>query len=70
MLAWIDDQGGQTASLSSFLLIAGWELRVGRRVYLNPAVDLVGHRYTGRAGDRYHERLLNFGLGILFQSGR
>jgi hypothetical protein len=52
------------------LIGAGWELRVGRRLYLNPAVDLVGHRYTGRGGDRYHERLLNFGLGVLFQSGR
>ncbi|HEX3233132.1 MAG TPA: hypothetical protein VHR41_02970 [Gemmatimonadales bacterium] len=112
LLSWIDDQGDQTASLSSFLFIAqayplstaglylkgglgvgrnavdfrngfdvgdtgfaglvgaGWELRVGRRVYLNPAIDLVGHRYTGRVGDRYHERLVNFGLGILFQSGR
>jgi hypothetical protein len=112
ILAWIDDQGDQTASLSSFLFIAqaypasatgfylkgglgvgrnavdfrngfdigdtgfagligaGWEVRVGRRFYLNPAVDLVEHRYTGRGGDRYHERLLNFGLGVLFQSGR
>jgi hypothetical protein len=112
ILAWIDDQGEQTASLSSFLFIAqaypasatgfylkgglgvgrnavdfrsgfdvgdtgfaglvgaGWELRLGRRVYLNPAVDLVEHRYTGRGGDRYHERLINFGLGVLFQSGR
>jgi hypothetical protein len=112
ILAWIDDQGDQTASLSSLLFIAqaypaaatgfylkgglgvgrnevdfrsgfnvgdtgfagligaGWEVRVGRRIYLNPAIDLVGHRYSGRGGDRYHERLLNFGLGILFQSGR
>jgi hypothetical protein len=112
ILAWIDDQGDQTASLSSFLFVAqaypasaaglylkgglglgrnavefrngldvgdtgfagligaGWEVRVGRRFYLNPAVDLVEHRYTGRGGDRYHERLLNFALGILFQSGR
>jgi hypothetical protein len=52
------------------LVGAGWELRLGRRVYLNPAVDLAEHRYTGRGGDRYHERLLNFGLGVLFQSGR
>jgi hypothetical protein len=52
------------------LLGAGWELRVGRRFYLNPAVDLVEHRYTGRGGERYRERLVNFGLGVLFQSGR
>lgn len=52
------------------LLGAGWELRVGRRWYLNPAVDLVEHHYTGRGGDDYRERVVNFGLGILFQSGR
>jgi hypothetical protein len=52
------------------LLGAGWELRVGKRWYLNPAVDLVEHRYTGRGGDRYRERILNFGMGVLFQSGR
>ena len=111
-LAWVDDQGDRTATLSSFLLIgqfypiassglylkggaglgrneidfndgfgvgdtgfaglvgAGWEMRVGRRLYLNPAVDLVGHTYTGRGGDHYRERLLNLGVGVLFQSSR
>lgn len=52
------------------LLGAGWELRLGRRFYLNPAVDLVEHRYTGRGGDRYRERLVNLGLGVVFQSAR
>lgn len=52
------------------LVGAGWEVRLGRRFYLSPAVDLVEHRYTGRGGDRYRERLVNFGLGVLFQSGR
>jgi len=52
------------------LLGAGWEVRVGRRWYLNPAVDLVEQRYTGRGGDRYRERIVNFGMGVLFQSGR
>jgi hypothetical protein len=52
------------------LLGAGWEVRVGRRWYLNPAVDLVEQRYTGRGGDRYRERIVNFGIGVLFQSGR
>jgi hypothetical protein len=111
-LAWIDDQGDRTATLSSFLFIAqfypvtssglyikggaglgrneidfndgfgvgdtgfaglvgaGWEVRVGRKIYLNPAVDLVEHAYSGRGGDRYRERLLNLGVGVLFQSGR
>jgi hypothetical protein len=52
------------------LVGAGWELRVGRRFYLNPTVDLVGHSYTGRGGERYRERLVNLGLGVLFQTGR
>ena len=52
------------------LLGAGWEVRVGRRLYLNPALDLIEHRYTARGGDRYRERIVNFGIGVLFQSGR
>ena len=52
------------------LVGAGYELRLGRHFYLNPAVDLVGHSYDSRAGGSYRERLVNFGLGILIQSGR
>ncbi|HEY3013069.1 MAG TPA: hypothetical protein VGJ36_10000 [Gemmatimonadales bacterium] len=52
------------------LLGAGYELRLGRHIYLNPAVDLVGHRYNGRAGGSYRERLVYFGLGIVVQTGR
>jgi hypothetical protein len=49
---------------------AGWELRVGRRWFLNPAVDVVEHHYTGRGADRYRERIVNFGFGVLYQFGR
>ena len=52
------------------LLGAGYELRLGRRLYLNPVVDLVGHSYSGRLGGGYSERLVNFGLGVLFQTGK
>ena len=52
------------------LLGAGYELRLGRRIYLNPTVDLVGHSYSGRLGGGYNERLVNFGLGVLFQTGK
>jgi hypothetical protein len=52
------------------ILGAGYELRLGRRFYLNPTVDLVGHSYSGRFNGDYTERLVNFGLGILFQTGR
>jgi hypothetical protein len=52
------------------LVGAGYELRLGRRFYLNPVIDVVGHRYDdGMIGD-YRERLVNFGLGILLQTGR
>ena len=52
------------------LLGAGLELRLGRRWYLVPAVDLVEHRYSNRSGGDYRERLVNLGIGILFQSRR
>lgn len=65
-----DEGGGVGDTGFAGLLGAGWEIRVGRRWYLNPVVDLVEHRYTGRGSERYRERLINFGLGVLFQSGR
>jgi hypothetical protein len=52
------------------LVGAGYELRLGRRFYLNPVIDLVGHSYSDRFGGSYRERLVNFGLGILVQTGR
>jgi hypothetical protein len=52
------------------LVGAGYELRLGRRIYLNPVVDLVGHTYDDELGNRYRERLVHFGLGILVQTGR
>jgi hypothetical protein len=52
------------------LVGAGYELRLGRRFYLNPTLDLVGHTYDSRGGVRYRERLVNFGLGVLVQTGR
>ena len=36
------------------LLGAGYELRLGRRFYLNPTVDLVGHSYSGATRRRLH----------------
>jgi hypothetical protein len=52
------------------LVGAGFELRMGRHFYLNPTVDLVGHSYSAAPGFNYTERLVNFGLGVLFQSGK
>jgi hypothetical protein len=52
------------------LVGAGWEIRVGRRLYLNPVANLVEHRYDLEGGDNYRERMVNLGIGILYQSGR
>jgi hypothetical protein len=52
------------------LVGAGYELRLGRHIYLNPVVDLVGHTYDARSGGSYRERLVHFGLGVVFQTGR
>jgi len=52
------------------LIGAGYELRLGRHIYLNPALDLVGQTYDSRTGGSYRERLVNLGLGVLFQTGR
>lgn len=50
------------------LVGAGYEIRLGRRLYLNPTLDLVGHSYSGRFNGGYTERLVNVGLGIVFQT--
>jgi hypothetical protein len=65
-----DEGGGVGDTGFAGLLGAGWEVRMGRRWFLNPSVDVVEHRYTGRGTERYRERLVNFGLGLVFQSGR
>lgn len=52
------------------LVGAGYELRLGRHVFLNPAVDLVGHTYDARTGGSYRERLVNIGLGVIIETTR
>lgn len=50
---------------------AGWEIPLTRRFALAPAVDLAQHFYSGdRFNPGYRERLLQVGLGVLFQTGR
>ena len=50
---------------------AGWEIPVSRRFALVPAVDLAQHFYNGdRFNPSYRERLLQVGVGVLFQTGR
>jgi hypothetical protein len=67
----VDFEDGSGTGDTGFagLVGAGYELRLGRRIYLNPVIDFVGHSYSDRLGGRYRERLVNFGLGILLQTG-
>jgi hypothetical protein len=68
----VDFEDGHGTGDTGFagLVGAGYELRVGRRIYLNPVIDFVGHQYSDRFGGNYRARLVNFGLGILLQTGR
>lgn len=68
----VDFDDGFNVSDTGFagLLGVGYELRLARHVYLNPVVDFVGHTYDSRLGGNYRERLVNFGIGVLFQTGR
>jgi hypothetical protein len=70
VLSWFDEEGDAVASLSSVLFVAQFYPLSSAGLYLNPVVDLVGHSYSGRLGGGYTERLVNFGLGVLFQSGK
>ena len=65
----VDVPYGFGASDTGFagLVGGGWELRLSRHIYLNPAVDLVQHWYTERGTEGYRERLVNFGMGVVFQ---
>jgi hypothetical protein len=46
----------------------GWELPVGRKVFLTPAVDWNQQWYDGGRDPGYTERVINFGLSIGFQT--
>jgi len=46
----------------------GWEVPVGRNIFIVPTVDLQHHVYQGRGFTDYEERVLNFGMAIAFQS--
>ena len=65
----VDFDDGSNAGDTGFagLIGAGYEIRLGKRFYLNPVVDLVGHTYDDRYTGGYRERLVHFGLGVLMQ---
>jgi hypothetical protein len=46
---------------------AGWEVRLGRRFFLVPAVDLIGQRFTQPNAPDVTERLAMGTIGVVFQ---
>lgn len=45
----------------------GYDVRLGRHVFLVPSVDFAAYELDAGAGDRYRERVTTFGLGIAYQ---
>lgn len=64
----IEDDFGELGKDTGFVgaLGVGWDIRLGRRVFLVPTVDV--STYALGAGDtQYQERITTFGLGIAYQ---
>ncbi len=63
-----DDFGGQVSD-GGFAanLGIGYDLRIGRRLYLVPTANFNTYRLNGGAGGDYTERVGTLGLGIAFQ---
>lgn len=57
---------GPTLYGFAYSIGAGMELPLGRRVALEPQVDLFYQNYSGRTFDSYRERILHLGLGLSF----
>jgi len=63
-----DDFGGSTSDAGfAAQLGAGYDLRLGRRVFLVPSVNFNTYRLNGDFGQDYTERITTFGLGIAYQ---
>jgi hypothetical protein len=72
-----DTYGASAGSYESgfgYLVGAGYEIRLGRRIFLTPAVTVMQHRSdAGGSLDEQgtlHERVVTFGVGLTVQPGR
>lgn len=57
----LDEDSGFVGALG-----LGWDIRLGRRVYLVPTIDFAAYSLDGNGGD-YNERITSFGIGIAYQ---
>lgn len=65
------DYGNSTSESGfAYTLGAGWEVKLGREIFLTPAVDWYQHSFEKRGDDTLYERLLNFSIAVTWQPGR
>lgn len=57
----LDEDSGFVGALG-----AGWDVRLGRSLYLVPTVDFAAYAFDGDGAD-YQERITTFGIGIAYQ---
>lgn len=63
-----DDFGGSAEDLGVVGTIgAGWDVRLGRHVFLVPSVDFSQYAFDGGVDGDYRERITTVGLGIAYQ---
>jgi hypothetical protein len=70
-------QGGLGVGETGFAYLAGagWEIRLGRSVFLTPSVNVMNHRSNPDPNDpeslgTMHERVVTLGVGVTVQPGR
>jgi hypothetical protein len=49
---------------------AGWEVRVARKLYVVPAIDLMAQGYHSGPGAGYREQVASISLGVMYQGRR
>jgi len=65
------DYGNSTSETGfAYSLGTGWEVKLGRELFLTPAVDWYQHSFQKRGDDTLYERLLNFSVAVTWQPGR
>lgn len=64
-----DPQFGPEISETGFAAVGGigYDLKVGRKVWLTPSIDLYRHWFTERNEPTLNERLIHIGVAITFQ---
>jgi hypothetical protein len=65
------DYGNSTSEEGfAYRVGAGWEIRLGKQLFLTPAMDFYQHSYEKRDEPTLHERLVNYNLTLTWQPGR